>query len=209
MSDSGDQLLSFLLYSMLVYPLTSYILSPQRGLPRWKSIVYAMGFLSIVTYGQLVSEKSSISMIVFHSSLQPAQKYQASTTGPNYYEMLQVQRNSPIGVIKKSYRTLSLELHPDKSKSPTATDDFRKLNHAFDVITDKEKRREYDRLGENGLKALTHHVIDHKYLLLQIMIYYASSLMFSFLLNLSEKGDAFGIAVLGLAGMCSQVFRLF
>lgn len=111
-----------------------------------------------------------------------------------------MQRSSPIGHIKKAYRTLSLELHPDKNKAATANEDFAKINNAFNVLTDREKKREYDRLGEHGVKVASHSVIDHKYLVLQIVIYYSSSLAFSFLLNLSEKGEAFEAALLGLAG---------
>jgi len=115
--------------------------------------------------------------------------------------LLNVQRSSPLGHIKKAYRTLSLELHPDKNKAATANEDFAKINNAFNVLTDREKKREYDRLGEHGVKVASHSVIDHKYLVLQIVIYYSSSLVFSFLLNLSEKGDAFEAAILGLAAM--------
>jgi DnaJ-class molecular chaperone len=113
---------------------------------------------------------------------------------------LHVQRNSPIIQIKKAYRSLSLELHPDKNKSPTATDDFRILNQAFDVLTDREKRREYDRLGDMGVKALTHAVIDHKYLLLNISIYYFSSAIFGFLLNLGDRAGAYSCSLFCLAG---------
>lgn len=91
-------------------------------------------------------------------------------------------------------------MHPDKNKAATANEDFAKINNAFNVLTDREKKREYDRLGEHGVKVASHSVIDHKYLVLQIVIYYSSSLVFSFLLNLSEKGDAFEAALLGLAG---------
>jgi hypothetical protein len=55
MTDSADQLISFLLYSVVVYPLTNYILSPERGIPKWRAIVLATGLLAIVAYLQLVS----------------------------------------------------------------------------------------------------------------------------------------------------------
>jgi DnaJ-class molecular chaperone len=49
--------------------------------------------------------------------------------------------------IKKSYRQLSRELHPDRNKSPTAADDFGKLKYSFDVLSNTEHRSLYDRLG--------------------------------------------------------------
>lgn len=129
------------------------------------------------------------------------QQYQARSNGPNLYQVMQVDRTTPIAQIKKIYRTLSRNLHPDKNKSETAADDFRLVAHAFDVLTDREKRREYDRLGDTGVKALEHSVVDHKYILSHMIVYYLSSLVFAFLLNLSEKGEAFGIACAGLAAM--------
>lgn len=112
---------------------------------------------------------------------------------------MQIDRSTPIAQIKKIYRTLSRNLHPDKNKSETAADEFRVVAHAFDVLTDKEKRREYDRLGEAGVNALAHGVVDHKYILSHMIVHYLSSLVFAFLLNLSEKGEAFNIACAALA----------
>lgn len=112
-----------------------------------------------------------------------------------------VDRNTPIAQIKKIYRSLSKNLHPDKNKSETAADEFRIVAHAFDVLTDKEKRREYDRLGDAGVSALVQSVVDHKYIVSHMIVHYVSSLVFAFLLNMSEKGGAFGIACAGLTAL--------
>lgn len=202
MDQGGDQLLSFLLYSLFVYPLTNYILSPQRNLPRWKAILFATSFLVLVTYIQLVSNSpcNSYSLTCFDSD-SFVQQYQSQSDGLNYYQIMQIDRSTPIAQIKKIYRTLSRNLHPDKNKSETAADEFRIVAHAFDVLTDKEKRREYDRLGETGVNALAHGVIDHKYILSHMIVHYLSSLVFAFLLNLSEKGEAFNIACAALAAI--------
>ena len=136
--------------------------------------------------------------------------------GPNAYQLMQVTRSSTVGEIKKAYRGLSLELHPDKNKSPTASDDFNKIKQAFDTLADKEKRREYDRLGERGVLASKQTVIDHKYILLQLIIYYCSSLIFTFIMTFSEpSGEAFARSLFGPTAMlfieclvCLQEFKL-
>ncbi len=125
--------------------------------------------------------------------------YENSEKGPNYYQLLQVRRDTPISAVKKAYRSLSLELHPDKNKSPNAAEEFRKIQHAFDVITDKSKRRDYELLGEHGVKLSTQMVIDQKYLLLNLIIYYGSSLIFAFLMTFSEStSEAFQLSLFGL-----------
>lgn len=114
---------------------------------------------------------------------------------------MQVDRNTPIAQIKKIYRLMSKNLHPDKNKSETAADEFRVVAHAFDVLTDKDKRREYDRLGDAGVNALENSVVDHKFILSHMIVHYLSSLVFAFLLNMSDKGEAFGIACAALASI--------
>lgn len=94
------------------------------------------------------------------------------------------------------------ELHPDKNKDPSAADQFLKVKHAFDVISDKERKREYNRLGEQGVKLLSQSVVDHKLILIQMMVYYGSTLIFAFMMTFSEPtGDAFNISLLGLTGV--------
>lgn len=55
--DSGDQLVSFFLYSLFIYPVTNYLVSPQRKYSRWRAIFYAVAFLGIVTTVHIVSDK--------------------------------------------------------------------------------------------------------------------------------------------------------
>lgn len=94
-----------------------------------------------------------------------------------------------------------LELHPDKNKAPDAADKFRKVKAAFDVLSDKGKRKEYNRLGDRGVAVHAQSVIDHKYILLQLVVYYCSSIVFAFLMTFSEPtGDAFSISLFGLTG---------
>lgn len=93
------------------------------------------------------------------------------------------------------------ELHPDKNKDPLAADQFLKVKHAFDILSDKDKKREYNRLGEQGVKVLSQSVVDHKFILVQMIVYYVSTLVFAFLMTFSEPtGDAFNICLFGLSG---------
>lgn len=68
----------------------------------------------------------------------------------NYYEVLGVARNSSADVIKKAYRKLARKHHPDVSNDKKGAEDkFKELNEAHEVLSDPEKRRNYDELGAN------------------------------------------------------------
>lgn len=128
--------------------------------------------------------------------------------GPNYYQLLRVTRSSSIGEVKKAYRNLSLELHPDKNKSPNAANQFRQVKHAFDILSNKEKRREYNRLGDYGVQIAAQAVIDHKFLLIQFIVYYASSGIFAFIMTFSEpSGESLTMSLFGL--ICKLCYSLF
>jgi curved DNA-binding protein CbpA len=127
--------------------------------------------------------------------------YEGMEEGPNHYQLLGVTRYDGIAVTKRAYRTLSLEIHPDKNKAPTATEDFQRVKQAFDILVDKDKRREYNRLGEAGVHAASQLVVDHRYLLVQLAVYYGSSLVLAFIMTISEPtGEAFSLSLFGLAG---------
>ena len=64
----------------------------------------------------------------------------------DYYKILNVTRSDNAITIKKTYRKLALDLHPDINKSPDAHDKFIELNEAYQVLNDYNKRRQYDRL---------------------------------------------------------------
>lgn len=64
-----------------------------------------------------------------------------------------VPRNANTNQIKKAYRTLAKELHPDKNQDdPDASRKFQDLGAAYEVLSDPEKRETYDRCGEDCLK---------------------------------------------------------
>lgn len=63
------------------------------------------------------------------------------------YEVLGVARNATDEEIKKAFRHKARELHPDVNKSPQAEEQFKELNEAYDVLSDPNKRAQYDRFG--------------------------------------------------------------
>lgn len=63
----------------------------------------------------------------------------------DHYEVLGVDRNATPEEIKKAYRRLARELHPDVNPSEEAAERFKSVTHAYDVLSDPQQRAEYDR----------------------------------------------------------------
>ncbi|XP_044743624.1 dnaJ homolog shv [Chrysoperla carnea] len=73
--------------------------------------------------------------------------------GRDFYAILDVPKNANTNQIKKAYRKLAKELHPDKNQDdPNASQKFQDLGAAYEVLSDPEKRKKYDRCGEDCLK---------------------------------------------------------
>lgn len=68
----------------------------------------------------------------------------------DYYEVLGVQKTASAEEIKRAYRKLALEWHPDRNKSANATEKFKEINEAFEVLHDEKKRQSYDQFGHAG-----------------------------------------------------------
>ena len=73
----------------------------------------------------------------------------------DYYETLGVARDADEKAIKDAFRQLALKYHPDRNKAPDATDRFREIAEAYAVLSDPEKRAEYDARGRAGVAGLS------------------------------------------------------
>ena len=62
----------------------------------------------------------------------------------DFYEILEIDRKASDKEIKKAFREKAKHLHPDKNKSPNAEAQFRELAEAYEVLSDPQKRKEYD-----------------------------------------------------------------
>ncbi|KAI9594820.1 hypothetical protein BDF19DRAFT_414221 [Syncephalis fuscata] len=94
------------------------------------------------------------------------------------YATLEVARDATDEEIRRSYRRLALRYHPDKN--PGAADQFKAINHAYEVLSDRKKRSVYDRYGEFGLQMIGTPVgilFDPDYSALLCRCFFATSLL--------------------------------
>ncbi|MGI6787665.1 MAG: molecular chaperone DnaJ [Acholeplasmataceae bacterium] len=68
----------------------------------------------------------------------------------DYYKTLGVDKNATEEEIRKSFRELAKKYHPDVSKEPNAEEKFKEIQEAYAVLSDKEKRQQYDTYGADG-----------------------------------------------------------
>src|SRR3954447_1323072 len=72
----------------------------------------------------------------------------------DYYEVLGVGRDASEAEVKKAFRKLARELHPDvNAHDPQAEEKFKEAAEAYEVLSDAEQRQTYDRFGHDGLRS--------------------------------------------------------
>lgn len=82
----------------------------------------------------------------------------------DYYEVLRITKEATDSEIKRSYKKLALQLHPDKNRAPRAVEAFKALGNAAGVLTDPEKRKHYDLFGNKPDKMpKRHYHTNHEY----------------------------------------------
>jgi len=74
-----------------------------------------------------------------------------TTKKRDYYEVLGISRDATEEEIRKAFRKLALEFHPDRNKTEGAAEKFKEVNEAYQVLSDAGKRAEYDRYGHAGM----------------------------------------------------------
>ena len=77
----------------------------------------------------------------------------ASQMPRDYYEVLGVARGADDAEIKKAFRRLARELHPDVNSEPDAEERFKEAAEAYEVLSDADRRATYDRYGHEGLRS--------------------------------------------------------
>ncbi len=74
-----------------------------------------------------------------------------TTSKRDYYEVIGVGRDASDEEIKRAFRKLALEYHPDRNRKVGAEERFKEINEAYQVLSDSKKRSAYDRFGHSGV----------------------------------------------------------
>eukprot|EP00904_Undaria_pinnatifida_P007847 jgi/Undpi1/4192/HiC_scaffold_16.g07559.m1 len=163
-SESAGALGTLFFYVLFVHPVCAWILAPKR-FRKDRAIVYAILFLATIAFGKMALEKAE--------------------RGPNFYQILGLKRGSSAIEIKRAYRQLSLELHPDKNPSQDAADRFSRMSAALEILMDSEKREIYDKLGPEA--AASKHPTNENTMLLEMAIWYMTWGVLAYVMTLGKS----------------------
>lgn len=79
------------------------------------------------------------------------------------YETLEVSENASDAEIKKAYRKLARQYHPDVNKEKGAEEKFKEINAAYEILSDKTKKAQYDQMGDNMFGGQNFHDFSRSY----------------------------------------------
>lgn len=163
--DDLSGLSGFFFYVFIVHPATAWILKPGR-FEKKKSIVYAIGFLALLAV------------------VKTGMEYQAK--GINNYSLLNVNRNSSPLDIKRAYKKLSLQLHPDKNPNdPNASANFDRVKKAYDTLMDMEFREVYNKFGQDGINS--NKRFDETQFFIELGVFYVTWGIMAYVLTLGKR----------------------
>lgn len=124
----------------------------QQRREQWHNQKESRPWDSFSNRGPRSSQSRQQSQQQSHNSSRHQQRYgqpppgsPAANSNNNHYTILNVSWNATDEEIKKSYRKLALKYHPDKNNAPDAVEKFRNITVAYEVLGDREARRQYDR----------------------------------------------------------------
>ncbi|KAL7538833.1 hypothetical protein ACHAWF_006219 [Thalassiosira exigua] len=106
--------------------------------------------------------------------------------GPNHYSLLGVNRNSSPLDIKRRYKKLSLQLHPDKNPNdPNASAKFDRVKKAYDVLMDMEYREVYNKFGQDGINS--NKRFDETQFFIELGVFYVTWGIMAYVLTLGKR----------------------
>ena len=106
--------------------------------------------------------------------------------GPNHYALLNVSRNSNPLEIKRAYKKLSLQLHPDKNPNdPNASAKFDRVKKAYDILMDMEFREVYNKFGQDGINS--NKRFDETQFFMELGVFYITWGIMAYVLTLGAQ----------------------
>src|SRR5271154_3558327 len=75
----------------------------------------------------------------------------SNASSRDFYEILGVPKEASKDDIKGAYRKLALQFHPDRNKDPGAEERFKQISEAYAILSDDDKRKQYDTYGKEGV----------------------------------------------------------
>ena len=117
--------------------------------------------------------------------------YKGTDMAKSLYETLEISENATESEIKKAYRKLARKYHPDVNKEASAEEKFKEINAAYEILSDKEKKAQYDMHGDNMFGGQNFHDFSRGQ---------GANVNFEDLINQMFSGGGFGGANFGGGG---------